>query len=338
MKLRIIVLALLCIGFACNAQNKIDKQGRRQGHWIKTDKDGSKIFEGDFKDGKEVGTFNYYYPNGNLRIRNVFTEPGRYCSHEAYDEQGHLLARGFYNQKNRDGIWHYYNEKGLEVKTASYKMGVKHGTHIIFTSNGDTAEVSTWNDNHRHGRWWKRIGEKGWITASYTNGILSGKLVEYDDNGKLVQQGTYNKEGRKDGSYRYYEGGNMTIDETWDNGLLRSRKILFHTPQPNWVAHTSLAYFMPKGNGTRVYLNDGKVLSASESLESILNRVGEEQFVIIDKKNRVYASRTSIAGLKVDAEGRQVLDLVPTPAFTIYPDEECIKMVKSLQRVDELDQ
>ena len=337
MKLRIIVLALLCIGFACTAQNKIDKQGRRQGHWIKTDTDGSKIFEGDFKDGKEIGTFNYYYPNGKLRIRNVFTTPGRYCTHEAYDEQGHLLARGFYNQKNRDSIWHYYNEQGKEVKVASYKMGIKHGTHIIFNSNGDTAEVTTWNDNHRHGRWWKRIGEKGWITATYKNGILTGRLVEYDGNGNKVQDGNYNSEGLKDGRYDYFENGNPTVSETWNAGRLQDRRIMLHTPQAQWVGHNTLAYFMPKGNTTRIYLNDGKVLNANESLESVLTRVGEEQFVIIDKKNRIYAARTCIAGVKKDSDGRDILDLVPTPAFTIFPDEDCIKMVKSLQRVDELD-
>ncbi len=337
MKLRICILALLCIGFTCGAQNKIDPQGRRQGHWIKTDKDGSKIFEGDFKDGKEVGTFNYYYPNGNLRIRNTFSDPGRYCSHEAYDEQGHLLARGFYNQKNRDSVWHYYNEKGLEVKVASYRMGIKHGTHVIFNSNGDTAEVSTWNNNRRHGRWWKRIGEHGWITAHYTNGILTGTLVEYDNEGLLVQEGHYNNEGRKHSTYKYFEHGEPTVSEMWDDGMLRDRQILLHTPQPQWVAHTTIAYFMPKGNGSRVYLNNGQVLSATESIETLLNRVGEEQFVIIDKKSRVYASRTCIAGVKQDNEGRDVLDLVPTPAFTIFPDEECIKMVKSLQRTDELD-
>ena len=37
MKYRLIIISLLLLGFACNAQNKIDKQGRRQGKWIKTD-------------------------------------------------------------------------------------------------------------------------------------------------------------------------------------------------------------------------------------------------------------------------------------------------------------
>ena len=84
MKIKIVLLALLCAATLCQAQNKIDNQGRRQGHWIKTDKDGSRIFEGTFVDGKETGEFKYFYPDGTLKIRNTFTIPGRYCRHEAY--------------------------------------------------------------------------------------------------------------------------------------------------------------------------------------------------------------------------------------------------------------
>ena len=50
--------ALLLTSVGAMAQNKIDKQGRRQGHWVRTDKDGSKIFEGKiniFKNGNICG-------------------------------------------------------------------------------------------------------------------------------------------------------------------------------------------------------------------------------------------------------------------------------------------
>lgn len=93
MKSHLILLALLLLGFACGAQNQIDKQGRKQGHWIKNDKNGAKIFEGEFKDGHEVGTFQYFYPDGTLRIKNTFEgSDGKRCAHEAYDEKGRTLV------------------------------------------------------------------------------------------------------------------------------------------------------------------------------------------------------------------------------------------------------
>lgn len=339
MKLKIIALAMLCMAFAANAQNRIDNQGRRQGHWIKTDKDGSRIFEGDFVDGKETGTFNYYYPDGTLKIRNTFTVPGRYCTHEAYDRKGHLLASGFYNQKNRDGEWKFYNAEGKLIKSASYKMGVKDGAHIIYDRNGDTVEVAYWQDNRRHGRWWKRIGEKGHISGRYEKGLMQGRLAEYDGEGRLVREGNY-KDGAKHGAYRHYENGTCTVDEMWQEGTLAERKILIHTANGTvWQSIFGIAYFMPKGqNGTTIYLNDdGAKLASSDAFESISERVGHETFVIIDRKARVMANTGSIAGITKDADGRETLDLQPRPPFTIFPDEECIKMVRSLQRVDELD-
>ena len=340
MKLKLISLIILCMSLNCYAQNKIDNQGRRQGHWIKTDKDGSRIFEGDFKDGKEIGVFNYYYPDGTLKIRNTFTEPGRYCKHEAYDEKGRLLATGFYNQKNRDGEWRYYSQDGKLVKIAGYRMGIKEGAHIIFNSNGDTAEIANWKDNHRHGRWWKRIGEKGWIEGRYENGLMQGRLVEYDGQGRLVSDGNY-LNGAKHGRYRRFENGRCTVDESWQNGTLADRKILLNCPAERWQSIYGIAYYMPKGKsatGTIVYLNDGTKLVCTDTPDAINERVGRNQFVIIDRKAQLMSNIGSIIDITKDGDGRAILELQPKPPFTVFPDEECLKMVRSLKRIDQLDE
>lgn len=340
MKLRHIFLALVALATVAPAlaQNQIDKQGRKQGHWIRTDQNGSKIYEGTFKDGLEIDTFQYYYPDGTLRLRNIYTTPGRYCSHEAYDEQGRLIAKGFYNQKNRDGLWQIYTEAGKLIKTTTYRMGIREGLQVIYTSNGDTAEVSNFVDNHRDGRWWKRIGEKGWICGTFIKGSLNGRLVEYGEDGKMVRDGNY-KNGEKNGSYKYYENGVMTVDESWSDGVLLDRKVLLTTTEPQYVSTFAIAYFYPKGTQKSIVAKmDGKVLSCQESVEDIYARVGSEQFMTVDKKNRIAANRSCIQGMTRDEEGREILSLDPKPAFSVFPDEDCAKMVKSLQRIDELDE
>ena len=77
MKCKVLLLVLLLAGMACQAQNQIDKQGRRQGHWLKTDNQGAKVYEGTFVDGLETGTFTYFYPDGKVRIRNEYSVPGK---------------------------------------------------------------------------------------------------------------------------------------------------------------------------------------------------------------------------------------------------------------------
>lgn len=163
-----LLFAILCGNFiTLMAQNKMDAQGRRQGKWVKVDKNNRKIYEGNFVDGYEVGLFTYYYSDGTVRIKNNFWDKGKMCSHEAYDAKGNLMAKGFYNQKNKDSVWHLYNDKGILLKTISYKMGTKTGPSVLLDKTGDTLEVQTWNDDKKHGKWYRRLSNNGYITAEY---------------------------------------------------------------------------------------------------------------------------------------------------------------------------
>lgn len=318
MKIRTLLPLLLCLGtlLPAMAQNQVDRQGRKQGLWIRTDKDGSKIYQGTFRDNLEVDTFTYFYPNGQVRLRNVYSVPGKVCSHQAFDEQGHLMASGSYNQKNRDGEWRIYNEQGLLVKIAHYRMGVREGLQVIFNSDGDTAEVSSFLDNKRHGRWWKRVGKQGCITATYLHGSVDGRLVELDEQGRLAREGYY-LNGDKHGSYRYFEQGTLTINEHWQKGTLLSREILLSCPEPRYVPVDAIAYFFPKGSAhTIVFLKDGSKLNADEDVELISYRLRQsDNFTLVDKKNRISINTTCILGLTQDAEGRTTLSMEPQPSF-----------------------
>lgn len=336
MKKHILFLAaaMMLTAVSATAQNQVDKQGRRQGHWIRTDKDGSKIFEGDFKDGLETGTFTYYYSDGTVRIRNTYTEPGRVCQHEAYDEQGRLMARGQYNQRNRDGLWQFFAEDGRLVKEASYRMGIKEGRHVVFNRTGDTAEVCHWQNNRRHGRWWKRIGQKGYITATYLNGNIEGRLVEYDDEGRLAREGQYSG-GQKHGGYRYYENGTLTVKERWHYGMLNDREILVAAPTPSFVSIHDIACLAAQGKAkTIVLLRDGTKLVSHEAYEPVSNRAGDELFALVNRKNHISVARSCVQGIGVDSEGRDILLLNPQPDFPIFPDEDGKKMVHAIQ-IDE---
>lgn len=330
--LLLLAAAMMLTSVSAVAQNKTDQQGRRQGHWIRTDKDGSKIFEGDFVDGLETGTFTYFYHDGSVRIRNTYTEPGRRCLHEAYDEQGHLLARGEYNQRNRHGLWKFYAEDGRLIKETSYNMGVKDGINVIYERNGDTAEVSNWLNNHRHGRWWKRIGKKGYITGNYVNGSLEGRLVEYNDAGLLTREGWY-VDGLRHGDYKFFEEGTLTVRERWHHGNMNDREILLRLASGDrFVSIYDIACMAAQGkNKTVVLLKNGITLVANESNELIFNRAGDELFSFANRKSRVTVARKCIQGIGKDKDGRDILLLEPQPDFAIFPDEDALKMVHALQ-------
>ena len=331
MRYKLIILALMLAGIACQAQNQIDKQGRKQGHWVKTDKQGATIYEGDFVDDLETGTFTYYFPNGTVRIRNQYSVPGRVCHHQVYNPKGNLLAEGTFNQKNRDGLWKFYSESGKLLKLTTYKMGVRHGLQVIFTSTGDTAEVCTWDDNHRHGRWWKRIGRQGYITATYVHGGIEGRLVEYNDLQQLVREGHYTK-GERNGSWKYYDKGQLVVDESWTMGQLRDRRVRLLLPEEQFVSIFDINYMVPQGNNkTIVYLPDGTKLVDHESSEVLYGRVGNDRFTLANHEARIMVATDLIVGTTRDSEGREILSLNPTPDFHVYPDDDCMRMLHSLQ-------
>ncbi|MBQ0016387.1 MAG: hypothetical protein KBT04_05335 [Bacteroidales bacterium] len=333
MKKQLFFLVLVLMGaYVLNAQNVIDRQGRKQGHWVKTDKDGSKIYEGDFKDGVEVGTFTHYYPDGTVRIKNVF-EPGtRRCYHEAYDEKGHLLATGYYDQMNRDGAWKYFAEDGRVVNTTTYKMGVKEGEQVVYGKAGDTAEVSHWANGRRHGRWWRRMGKQGYITARYVDGGLEGDLYEYDDNQRLVQHGQY-QGGVKHGTYEHYEEGVLSVVESWSHGELGDRKVRILRPEEAFMSVRDMAYLMPVGDKKVLLITrEGEKITTYEPSDNLYYRLGNEFFFMANKKNRALVANDCVKGVITDIDGSYYLDLDPKPEFRIFPDEDCLKAVRSVLR------
>ena len=125
MRYRLIILALMMTGIVCQAQNQIDKQGRKQGHWVKTDKQGAKLYEGDFVDDLETGTFTYYFPDGTVRITNTYTVPGKVCRHKVYNNRGQLLAEGREHKTQKPS-----SREGRRLKTqkTSGRDGRRHKT------------------------------------------------------------------------------------------------------------------------------------------------------------------------------------------------------------------
>ena len=242
------------------------------------------------------------------------------------------MATGSFVQRNRDGEWRYYTENGQLIKIATYRMGVKEGVHVIFASNGDTAEVTTWNDGRRDGRWWKRIGDRGHIEGTYRNGGLEGRLTEYDEAGLLCHEGHY-RDGSRDGVHRYYENGRMTVDELWDRGILTDRKVLVMQPDPAYVSIFKIACLVPKGKQqVTVYTRKGEAVLTYEPAEDLYARIGGETFTLANREGRVMIATDCVMGLKKDAEGRDILDTEPELPIAIYPDDDCKKMVESLGR------
>lgn len=329
MRTRIITTLLAILPLMAMSQNMMDSQGRRQGKWVKTDKNNRKVYEGTFKDGLEVGTFTYYYSDGTVRMKNTFLVDGKYCSHEAYDKNGKLMAKGFYNQKNRDSVWNIYNAEGKLLKSETYKMGTKTGKSVLFSTNGDTIEIQYWNDNKKHGRWYRKV-LNGYLEGNYANNLLDGPFAEYRNN-KVVAEGRYS-EGLRNGQWKHYDGNNLEVVEKWNNGNLIDRKVLIYSEKPQMISTDEIAYFYPKGKKTVVITMDGTTIMDEENSHKLFEKVGEENFVTLNKEKQLVAAYRCIMGFEKDSDGKEYVNLSPKLSFNLYPDDDCRKLVESILR------
>jgi len=125
---------LFSVGFSSFGQiNQVDEQGRKQGEWVRTYDDSETIrYKGQFKDGKPVGKFVYYYPNN--KIRSIITHDDNSNRSEAYfyhlNEK--LIAHGIYHNQKKDSVWTHFLPTGHYSYTETYKNGKLNGERITF--------------------------------------------------------------------------------------------------------------------------------------------------------------------------------------------------------------
>ena len=81
----------------------------------------SGIEKGKFKNGKRVGLWEYYWKNGQLRIKLSYKDGEFDGLWEEYYISGMLERKGNYKEGELDGLWEFFNEDGSLEKTKTFK-------------------------------------------------------------------------------------------------------------------------------------------------------------------------------------------------------------------------
>ncbi len=174
--------------------NQTDSKGRKQGSWQKTYAKSDVLqYKGQFRDDKPVGTFEYYYPGGQLKAIIEHLSDGRHARANYYFENKMLMTEGFYLDQKKDSTWVNYNEEGLVLAVESFKKDKLNGKKVIYYLE-DQIETEKLNPLS---------------VANYKNDTLHGDYREYFSTGKLKQIGKY-ENGKIVGEWKeYYPNGNI---------------------------------------------------------------------------------------------------------------------------------
>ncbi len=211
-RLWIILFMLISVnGLSQNNQdiNQVDEQGQKHGVWIKKYTNGQTRYKGKFNHGTPTGKFKRYFPNGELMaIMYHRTDSAVYA--KLYNKKGKKRAEGKYINKTKDSTWVFYGPEGNIILKENFNMGKRNGKSVRFYSNGDTSQITTYQNGMKHGIFKQYFSNgKLKILAQYQKNELDGHVTIFAPNGRKEVEGLY-RDNLRQGKWLYYEGINDT--------------------------------------------------------------------------------------------------------------------------------
>lgn len=184
--------------------NRIDKNGLKQGHWIKKDDKGNVIYNGSFINDKPVGTFTYYYPTGKTKSITTFYTKDNSAFTRLFSPDGKKIMHGKVFGTLKDSTWTYYGDNDSIASVENYLKGKKNGLFLSYFKNGKLLEQTSYKNDLMDGPY-KQYLENGALRMeyNYVKGLRDGKAKFYYPSGQLSIEGLYLRDF-KDGTWNYY--------------------------------------------------------------------------------------------------------------------------------------
>lgn len=242
MKLKISAAFILIMCFApCMPQsgqgiNQTDKNGRKQGHWIKKYPNGNIMYDGYFTDNMPSGEFRRFYEDNTIKSLLVFSNNGTEAKATLYYPNSFVASKGKYINQHKEGKWQFYSSttEGVLISVVEYSGDKKNGLSIKYYPDNSVAEKLYYKNDIKHGEWLKYYPD-GTLTlrTNTVDGKLNGKFEAFFENGKPEMTGQYKndlKEGlwiiyRKDGSQRFKAEYTLGIPDNHDIDIYESNYI-----------------------------------------------------------------------------------------------------------------
>ena len=211
---------------------------------------GGKKLEGEYKGGEQVGGWNYFYENGQLKTTLSISDSNFQKLTQFY-ESGEIKQEGKLLENKKHGKWYYYFEKGGIKQEGTYEMGVKNGVWQQYYESGKLKSNVVYEMGDGHYREYflngkikmegpikKNWSEGVWVYY-YENGSVKAKGLEvagvkngywqyFYDDGKKMSEGDYIK-GKQFGNWKYYhKNGELSSEGSYKDGFKDEYWKLYH--------------------------------------------------------------------------------------------------------------
>jgi antitoxin component YwqK of YwqJK toxin-antitoxin module len=206
--------------------NQTDAQGLKQGFWLKKYPDGTKMYEGYFKDNKPAGQWKRYHPNGALKAILQYSETSDSVKAQLFETFTTPVATGFYLNEKKCGIWTYF-ANGIKVAEESFSDGLKNGQCRKYYPSGELLELTDWKNNLREGKYQAFFQSgKPFLECMYKNDQRSGRCFSYYPSG-ITEVESFYQNDLPEGTWKYFDtNGNIRYSLTYIKGKLQNPDVL----------------------------------------------------------------------------------------------------------------
>ena len=205
----------------------------KDGPFKKYSEDGERLYEGEFKNNKRVGTFTV-----TNTITDVVEEINTYKNnklhgpYKKYNFFGKIRDDGNYKDGKRHGPWKNYIEDPLTggsriLEECVYKKGERDGPRKLYWDDysgylHSEGHFKGWNYEGKC-KFYHQSGELDW-EGTIKNGKTNGSYKRYHYNGEVDCKGKM-KNGKLDGLWKFYnEDGKLHTEGYYKDNELISKK------------------------------------------------------------------------------------------------------------------
>ncbi len=155
-------------------------------------------------EGKSIGKWEYFYPEGELQAIKYFKNDLMFDSAIYYFADGGISEITYFNNDKRNGSSRLFFSTGGLRNSVTYVNGEMNGPVVYYHENGFKKLEATLVKDKLNGHFVEyydngtKLGE-----SEYVDGLSNGHANQWYANGKLKSEGAY-LNGEQSGEWKYY--------------------------------------------------------------------------------------------------------------------------------------
>jgi antitoxin component YwqK of YwqJK toxin-antitoxin module len=224
----LLFLTVYATGQTETSINVTDKQGKKQGHWIKKYPNENIMYDGYFKDNHPVGEMKRYYEDATLKSVLSYSDNGGKAIAVLYYPNGYISAKGTYVDQKKEGRWQFYSsfKNECRISEENYSDNLRNGLSIKYYADSTVAEKTSYVNDIKQGEWVQYYPSgKVSLKTDYLNGKVNGKFEVWFENGQIEFSGQYVNDSR-DGLWVIYNNdGSIKYKLSYQMGTTRDRQM-----------------------------------------------------------------------------------------------------------------